>query len=73
MVGDCKINDLKLDKINNDLSPLSLKLLAKLGALSRNRELPLKMKEKDHANREVKLKELKLVYRDVKACKSFKV
>ena len=73
MVSDCKINDLKLDKINNDLSPLSLKLLAKLGALSRNRELPLKMKEKDYANKEAKLKELELVYKDIKTKKAFKV
>ena len=73
MVSDCKINDLKLDKINNDLSPLSLKLLAKLGALSRNRELPLKMKEKDYASKESKLKDLELVYRDIKTNKFFKV
>lgn len=37
MVNDCKVGDLKLDKITNDLSPLSLKLLAKLGCLSRNK------------------------------------
>lgn len=37
MVNQCKTGDLKLDKITNDLSPLSLKLLAKLGALSRGR------------------------------------
>ena len=35
MVGECKVNDLKPEKINNDLSALSLKLLAKLGCLSR--------------------------------------
>ena len=36
-----KPSDLKPDKINNDLSSLSLKLLAKLGALSRNRDPPI--------------------------------
>ena len=37
MVSECKVSDLKADKINNDLAALSLKLLAKLGCLSRGR------------------------------------
>ena len=37
MVNECNTSDLKLDKITNDLSPLSLKLLAKLGCLSRGK------------------------------------
>lgn len=39
IVSEHKPNDLKPEKINNDLSSLSLKLLAKLGALSRNRDI----------------------------------
>jgi hypothetical protein len=46
VVNEYKSNDLKPDKINNDLSSLSLKLLAKLGALSRNRDLVVNMKPK---------------------------
>jgi len=41
VVSEYKSNDLKPEKINNDLSSLSLKLLAKLGALSRNRDIPI--------------------------------
>ncbi len=39
--AEFKTNDLRPEKINNDLSSLSLKLLAKLGALSRNRDSPI--------------------------------
>jgi hypothetical protein len=39
--AEFKTNDLRPEKINNDLSSLSLKLLAKLGALSRNRDPPI--------------------------------
>lgn len=46
VVGEFKSNDLKPEKINNDLSSLSLKLLAKLGALSRNRDPPINMQSK---------------------------
>lgn len=45
VVNEFKSNDLKPEKINNDLSSLSLKLLAKLGALSRNCDVPIAMKE----------------------------
>lgn len=48
MVSECKVNELKADKINNDLAALSLKLLAKLGCLSRGRELPIGMKPKNY-------------------------
>lgn len=41
IVAEHKPNDLKPEKINNDLSSLSLKLLAKLGALSRNRDISI--------------------------------
>jgi hypothetical protein len=46
IVTEHKPNDLKPDKINNDLSSLSLKLLAKLGALSRNRDITVDSKSK---------------------------
>lgn len=41
--AEFKTNDLRPEKINNDLSSLSLKLLAKLGALSRNRDPPISL------------------------------
>ena len=41
IVCEHKPNELKPEKINNDLSSLSLKLLAKLGALSRNRDITI--------------------------------
>lgn len=44
VINEYKSGDLKPEKINNDLSSLSLKLLAKLGCLSRNRDLQLQMK-----------------------------
>lgn len=46
IVAEHKPNDLKPEKINNDLSSLSLKLLAKLGALSRNRDITIDCKSK---------------------------
>jgi len=46
VINEYKSGDLKPEKINNDLSSLSLKLLAKLGCLSRNRDLQLQMKER---------------------------
>ena len=46
IVSEHKPNDLKPEKINNDLSSLSLKLLAKLGALSRNRDIAINSKTK---------------------------
>lgn len=46
VVSEFKSNDLKPEKINNDLSSLSLKLLAKLGALSRNRDVPIEIASK---------------------------
>lgn len=44
--AEFKTTDLKPEKINNDLSSLSLKLLAKLGALSRNRDPPIVISNK---------------------------
>jgi hypothetical protein len=73
MVGECKVNDLKPEKINNDLSALSLKLLAKLGCLSRAHEMPLNMKPKDQEEPELKMTELELVYSEIKTNKCFKV
>jgi hypothetical protein len=46
VINEYKSGELKPEKINNDLSSLSLKLLAKLGCLSRNRDLSLQMKER---------------------------
>lgn len=73
MVNECKTSDLKLDKITNDLSPLSLKLLAKLGAMSRGKELPLQMAPKDQHQREVKLNELELIYKELRTSKVFRL
>lgn len=38
IVGECKINELRSEKIPQDLSSLALKLLAKLGALPRTHQ-----------------------------------
>ena len=48
VLHEYKTTDLKPDKINNDLSSLSLKLLAKLGALSRNRHPSVAALPKNH-------------------------
>ena len=58
IVSECKVSELKADKINNDLAALSLKLLGKLGCLSRGRELPINMKAKNYDEREAKMTEL---------------
>lgn len=51
VISEFKSNDLKPEKINNDLSSLSLKLLAKLGALSRNRDPPIAISGKGIAEK----------------------
>ncbi len=56
IVSEHKPNDLKPDKINNDLSSLSLKLLAKLGALSRNRDITVDCKPKKALTEEMDFK-----------------
>ena len=74
MVNECKISEMKPEKINNDLSPLSLKLLAKLGCLSRQRELPIVMKPKrPEEERETKLRELDLLYIELRTENTFKI
>lgn len=51
-----KTADIRPEKINNDLSSLSLKLLAKLGALSRNHDPQIKLKtETPNPNLDFKL------------------
>ncbi len=71
VINEYKSGELKPEKINNDLSSLSLKLLAKLGCLSRNRDLPLQMKERID---EKKISEdFLLVYDDFQNNKKFEV
>lgn len=53
--AEFKTNDMRFEKINNDLSSLSLKLLAKLGALSRNRDPPIALASAPTPNPELRL------------------
>jgi hypothetical protein len=70
IVADSKIPDLKPDKMSQDLSSLSLKLLAKLGALPRLYQQPILMDPKHE--KAIDINQFQLVYEDIKTYKKLK-
>lgn len=71
IVSECKINELKSEKIPQDLSSLALKLLAKLGALPRThqQELNIQPKEAISSNSDV----IQLAFHELKTEKKMKL